>query len=112
MQGMPTDFKPGDAVTITGGTFETIAGNVAGIDADKVLVRLLIFGRMTDPVSIDRQYVRLRTSDEPLQQPPRVQQHSERESKGPSKCKWCGNRVPFYAEVCPHCGQPNRPPVG
>lgn len=48
-----SDFKPGDAVKITGdGTFAGFTGVVAGSDGMRVLVRILIFGRLTDPMPI------------------------------------------------------------
>jgi transcription antitermination factor NusG len=54
------DFKPGDAVFVMGGSFERCTGTVAGNDGKKVLVRLLIFGRVTDPVSIAPEIIRMR----------------------------------------------------
>jgi transcription antitermination factor NusG len=47
-----SDFKPGDLVVITGGTFERFKGVVNGSDGVQLIVRIDIFGRPVEvPVS-------------------------------------------------------------
>jgi len=62
---MPTnDFKPGDAVTVTSGTFEAYGGTVASASDKMVFVKLLIFGRVTDPIPLATDILRPRTSED------------------------------------------------
>jgi transcription antitermination factor NusG len=42
----PEDFKEGENVRVTAGPFKTCSGTVVGHADDKVLVKLVIFGRV------------------------------------------------------------------
>ena len=67
---MPTDFKPGDAIAVTDGTLKGYCGTVDRAEESNVFVRMVIFGRITDLISIQKEWVRSRTAEDRDPSPP------------------------------------------
>ena len=61
---MTNNFKPDDAVMVTSGAFQRCTGTVVGNDGKNVRVRLLIFGRVTNPVSLSPKIIRMRMASD------------------------------------------------
>ena len=57
------DFQPGDAVTITGGTFEGYTGTIDSERDGELIVFITIFGRHT-PVAIRPELLRQKRPDD------------------------------------------------